>query len=163
KQRVALRCEVKALPNVEETAQYINTRLKVAGTEYTDIFSPGAVDYIFRCSEGIPRNINNLCDNVLLNGFAAGEAIISRAAVQEVVAVLAGQGLGRGTFGRGYGALEAAGFAPRNSTKASVGRNWHSDNVPYFRPEPGHGPPGEGPPLTAMPAAYNSASTAHAD
>src|SRR5439155_12603125 len=30
------------------------------------------------------RNINNLCDNVLLNGFAAGEAIISRAAVQEV-------------------------------------------------------------------------------
>ena len=84
KQRVALRCEVKALPNVEETAQYINTRLKVAGTEHTDIFSPGAVDYIFRCSEGIPRNINNLCDNVLLNGFAAGEAIISRAAVQEV-------------------------------------------------------------------------------
>src|SRR5437667_9138344 len=48
KQRVALRCEVKALPNVEETAQYINTRLKVAGTEHTDNFSPGAVDYILR-------------------------------------------------------------------------------------------------------------------
>jgi general secretion pathway protein A len=84
KQRVALRCDVKALPNVEETAQYINTRLKVAGAERTDIFSPGAVDYIFRCSEGIPRNINNLCDNALLNGFAASEPIISRAAVQEV-------------------------------------------------------------------------------
>jgi general secretion pathway protein A len=84
KQRVALRCDVKALPNVEETAQYINTRLKVAGSERTDIFSPGAIDYIFRCSEGIPRNINNLCDNALLNGFAAGQSIISRAAVQEV-------------------------------------------------------------------------------
>jgi general secretion pathway protein A len=84
KQRVALRCDVKALPNVEETAQYINTRLKVAGAQRSDIFSPGAVDYIFRCSEGIPRNINNLCDNALLNGFAAGEPIISRAAVQEV-------------------------------------------------------------------------------
>jgi general secretion pathway protein A len=84
KQRVALRCDVKALPNVEETAQYINTRLKVAGAARTDIFSPGAVDYIFRCSEGIPRNINNLCDNALLNGFAACEPIISRAAVQEV-------------------------------------------------------------------------------
>jgi hypothetical protein len=81
---VALRCDVKALPNVEETAQYINSRLKVAGATRTDIFSPGAVDYIFRCSEGIPRNINNLCDNALLNGFAAGEQIISRAAVQEV-------------------------------------------------------------------------------
>ena len=84
KQRVALRCDIKALPNVEETVQYINTRLKVAGATRSDIFSPGAVDYIFRCSEGIPRNINNLCDNALLNGFAAGEPIISRAAVQEV-------------------------------------------------------------------------------
>ena len=84
KQRVALRCDIKALPNVEETAQYINIRLKVAGATRTDIFSPGAVDYIFRCSEGIPRNINNLCDNALLNGFAAGEQVISRAAVQEV-------------------------------------------------------------------------------
>jgi general secretion pathway protein A len=84
KQRVALRCEIKALPTVEETAQYINTRLKVAGAERADIFSPGAVDYIFRCSEGIPRNINNLCDNALLNGFAASEPIISRAAIQEV-------------------------------------------------------------------------------
>jgi type II secretory pathway predicted ATPase ExeA len=52
KQRVALRCDIKALPNVEETAQYINTRMKVAGASRPDIFSPGAVDYIFRCSEG---------------------------------------------------------------------------------------------------------------
>jgi hypothetical protein len=86
KQRVALRCEIKALPTVEETAQYINTRLKVAGARRPDIFSPGAVDYIFRCSEGIPRNINNLCDNALLNGFAASEPIISRAIVEEVAA-----------------------------------------------------------------------------
>src|SRR5260370_9942368 len=84
KQRVALRCEITALPNVEETAQYISSRLKVAGATRTDIFSPGAVDYIFRCSEGIPRNINNLCDNALLNGFAASEPIISRGIVEEV-------------------------------------------------------------------------------
>ncbi|HYR75340.1 MAG TPA: AAA family ATPase [Pyrinomonadaceae bacterium] len=83
KQRVALRCEITALPNVEETTQYIASRLKVAGAR-TDIFSPGAVDYIFRCSEGIPRNINNLCDNALLNGFAASEPTISRAIVEEV-------------------------------------------------------------------------------
>jgi general secretion pathway protein A len=84
KQRVALRCEICALPNVEETAQYIASRMKVAGAERTDIFSPGAVDYIFRCSEGIPRNINNLCDNALLNGFAGSEPMISRAIVEEV-------------------------------------------------------------------------------
>jgi hypothetical protein len=62
------------LPNVEETDRYITSRLLVAGAERTDIFfSPAAVDYIFRCSEGIPRNINNLCDNALLAGYAAGE------------------------------------------------------------------------------------------
>jgi general secretion pathway protein A len=87
KQRVALRCDIKALPNVEETARYIASRLSMAGAaRAADIFSPGAIDYIFRCSEGIPRNINNLCDNALLNGFAASEPIISRAIIEEVAA-----------------------------------------------------------------------------
>jgi len=84
KQRVALRCEIKALPNVEETAHYIKSRLQVAGGSHTEIFSPGAVDYIFRCTAGIPRAINNLCDNAMLNGFAAGEPVISRAVIEQV-------------------------------------------------------------------------------
>jgi len=83
KQRVALRCEIKALPTVEETTQYIKSRLKVAGA-YREIFSPGAIDYIFRCTSGIPRAINNVCDNAMLNAFARGDSIISRAMVQEV-------------------------------------------------------------------------------
>ena len=61
KQRVALRCEIKPLPNIEETERYITSRLLAAGAERTDIFSPGAVDYVFRCSNGIPRLVNNLC------------------------------------------------------------------------------------------------------
>jgi general secretion pathway protein A len=84
KQRIALRCLIKPLPNVEETDRYITSRLLVAGAERTDIFSPGAIDYIFRCSEGIPRNINNLCDNALLTGYAAGETTISRNSIEEV-------------------------------------------------------------------------------
>src|SRR5688572_14412899 len=84
KQRVALRCIIKPLPNVEETDRYITSRLLVAGAERTDIFSPGAIDYIFRCSEGIPRNINNLCDNALLAGYAAGESIIGSSIIEEV-------------------------------------------------------------------------------
>ena len=86
KQRVALRCEISALPNVDETAHYIASRLKVAGARNPDMFSPGAVDYIFRCSAGIPRNINNLCDNAMLNGFASGDHMISRAMIEEVAA-----------------------------------------------------------------------------
>ncbi|HVQ39371.1 MAG TPA: AAA family ATPase [Pyrinomonadaceae bacterium] len=84
KQRVALRCVIKPLPNVEETDRYITSRLLVSGAARTDLFTPEAVDYIYRCTEGIPRNINNLCDNALLSGYAAGEMTISRSIIEEV-------------------------------------------------------------------------------
>ncbi len=84
KQRIALRCVIKPLPNVEETDRYITSRLLVAGAERTDVFSPEAVDFIFRCSDGIPRNINNLCDNALLAGYAAGDTTIGRSTIEDV-------------------------------------------------------------------------------
>ena len=84
KQRIALRCVIKPLPNVEETDRYITSRLLVAGAERTDIFTPEAVDYIFRCSDGIPRNINNLCDNALLAAYAAGDLTIGRPIIEDV-------------------------------------------------------------------------------
>lgn len=84
KQRVALRCVIKALPTIAETDRYITARLLVSGAARTDIFSPAAIDYIYRCTEGIPRNINNLCDNALLVGYAAGERTIDCAILEEV-------------------------------------------------------------------------------
>ena len=84
KQRIALRCVIKPLPTIEETERYITSRLLVAGAERTHIFSAAAIDFIYRCSDGIPRNVNNLCDNALLAGFAAGETTISRELVEEV-------------------------------------------------------------------------------
>ena len=84
KQRIALRSAIKALPTVEETRRYITPRLLVAGAKETEIFSPAAIEYIFRCSEGIPRNINNLCDNALLAGYAAGETMISARIIEDV-------------------------------------------------------------------------------
>src|ERR1044071_7376826 len=68
KQRVALRCVIKALPNVEETDRYITSRFLAAGAERADIFSSEAIDYIYRCPERIRRNINNLYDKALLAG-----------------------------------------------------------------------------------------------
>lgn len=84
KQRVALRCQIEPLPSVEETERYIKARLTVAGAERTDIFTPSALDFIYRCSEGIPRQVNNLCDNALLTAFAAGEYVVSRSIVEEI-------------------------------------------------------------------------------
>jgi general secretion pathway protein A len=84
KQRVALRCNMHPLPNVEHVEQYITERLVIAGSEQPNIFTPGAIDFIFQCSEGIPRQINNLCDNAMLAGYAAGEPIIGRQIIEEV-------------------------------------------------------------------------------
>jgi general secretion pathway protein A len=84
KQRVALRCEIRPLPSVGETEKYVRSRLETASAQRTDIFTPAAIDFIYRCSEGIPRQINNLCDNALLAGFAAGEPYVTRALVEEV-------------------------------------------------------------------------------
>jgi general secretion pathway protein A len=84
KQRVALRCEIKPLPNIEETEKYVKSRLVTAGAQRTDVFTQSALDYVFRCSEGIPRQINNLCDNALLAGYAAGEPTVTRAIIEEV-------------------------------------------------------------------------------
>ena len=84
KQRVALRSKMHSLPNVEEVERYITERLLIAGSDQPNIFTPGAIDFIFQCSDGIPRLINNLCDNALLAAYAAGDSIIGRQAVEEV-------------------------------------------------------------------------------
>ncbi len=84
KQRVALRCKMHSLPNVDEIERYITERLLIAGSDQPNIFTPGAIDFIFQCSEGVPRLINNLCDNALLTAYAAGDPVVSRAVVEEV-------------------------------------------------------------------------------
>jgi type II secretory pathway predicted ATPase ExeA len=84
KQRVALRCKMHQLPNVDEVERYITERLLIAGSDQPNIFTPGAIDLIFQCSEGIPRQINNLCDNAMLSGYAAGEQIIGRQIIEDV-------------------------------------------------------------------------------
>lgn len=84
KQRVALRCAMHAFPNVEEVDRYITERLMIAGSEQPNVFTPGAVDFIFQCSDGIPRQINNLCDNAMLAAYSAGEQVIGRQIVEAV-------------------------------------------------------------------------------
>ncbi len=84
KQRVALRCKMHSLPDTDEVERYITERLLIAGSDQPNIFTPGAIDFIFQCSEGIPRQINNLCDNAMLAAYAAGQQIVSRQVIEEV-------------------------------------------------------------------------------
>jgi general secretion pathway protein A len=84
KQRVALRCNMHPFPTVEEVDRYISERLLIAGSAQPNVFTPGAVDFIFQCSEGIPRQINNICDNAMLAAYSAGEQVIGRQIIEQV-------------------------------------------------------------------------------
>lgn len=87
KQRVSLRCSIKPLHSYD-IQNYIRFRLKTAGAARVNIFDPSAVELISRASAGIPRVINNICDNALLYGFAAAKETIFEDTIAEVIETL---------------------------------------------------------------------------
>jgi general secretion pathway protein A len=83
KQRVTLRCEL--LPfEVKETAAYISTRVRCAGGSADGLFTRDAIVTIHDRSGGIPRTISVICENALINGFAADVRPVGRDIVLEV-------------------------------------------------------------------------------
>lgn len=87
KQRISLRCSLKPL-TAFEVNEYIRFRLKVAGAERVNLFDSEAVGIISRVSLGVPRVINNICDNALLYGFSGGHEVIGGEIVYEVIDAL---------------------------------------------------------------------------
>lgn len=87
KQRIALRCEIKAL-SLFEINKYVRFRLKQAGARNVNLFDNGAISLIGNVSQGIPRVVNNVCDNALLHGYAEGAETITRTIIAEVVEAL---------------------------------------------------------------------------
>lgn len=82
-QRVALRCHLKPL-SADDTTAYINHRLRLAGSE-RPIFTPPTIQEVFRLTSGVPRLINTLCDNILLEMFFSG----NKAPTVEIVSKVA--------------------------------------------------------------------------
>jgi general secretion pathway protein A len=67
-QRITARYHLEPLSR-EETASYIEHRLKVAGA-LGEVFDPGAKKEVFRLSQGVPRLVNVICDRALLGAYA---------------------------------------------------------------------------------------------
>ena len=86
RQRISIVSRLQPL-TPEETSQYIEHRLRVAGLEGSP-FKRDALALIAERSEGIPRNINNLCFNALTLGYALKKKAIDRSVVEEVLADL---------------------------------------------------------------------------
>ena len=89
KQRITVRYHLRPL-RLKETTQYIQYRLKRAGSKNLSIFDPGAIREIYRYSKGIPRLINIVCDNALLTGFSLEEPRIKKKNIREIVGDLEG-------------------------------------------------------------------------
>jgi general secretion pathway protein A len=69
KQRIALRCHLKPL-TAQETAEYVGARLARAGMRDQTVFSTEVLNEIHHPTQGIPRLINAVCDNMMLTSFA---------------------------------------------------------------------------------------------
>src|SRR6185503_10182083 len=69
KQRIALRCTLRSF-EPHETGEYIATRLAKAGMRQQTVFPPELVSEIHFRTQGLPRLINSVCDNLLLTCFA---------------------------------------------------------------------------------------------
>lgn len=83
RQRIAALSNLKAL-NAAQTAEYVDHRLHAAGWNGQSIFTSDALQAIAELSGGVPRSINNLCFNALLEGFHREQETIGAEIVREV-------------------------------------------------------------------------------
>lgn len=81
-QRIGVHYILKPL-GLEDTERYIKFRLTKAGGK-EDLFSPEAIEIIHRYSGGIPRMINHICSNALIEGFARDAKVITPDIIEAV-------------------------------------------------------------------------------
>ena len=65
RQRIRSRQRLEPM-TAEEVEQYLKFRVTVAGGDYDTLFAPGTAAMVHRCSVGIPRLINNICETALV-------------------------------------------------------------------------------------------------
>jgi hypothetical protein len=88
RQRVSIFARLNPF-SAEETSFYIEHRMRIAGySSETPLFTKPALGLIAQYSEGIPRNINNICFNALSVGFALKQKTIDCDIIREVIADL---------------------------------------------------------------------------
>ena len=83
RQRISVRYHLKPL-NRNETREYIEKRLKVAGARDCYLFDDGAIREIWKRSNGVPRIINVLCDNALVTGYVEEKRPIDKRIIRDV-------------------------------------------------------------------------------
>jgi type II secretory pathway predicted ATPase ExeA len=84
RQRIAVLSHLEPF-NESQTNLYIEHRLRVARYRGERLFAKDAVELIAQQSQGIPRNINNICYQSMLIAHARGRRTVTSEIVQEAV------------------------------------------------------------------------------
>ena len=82
RQRIGMQFHLGPLTG-PETAEYVEHRLRVAGRA-APLFDEGALAALYRYSDGVPRLINVLAGNSLVEGFGRGAVMITDEIVEDV-------------------------------------------------------------------------------
>jgi len=88
-QRITGRYHLEPLTR-DETAQYIEHRLRVAGA-LGEVIDRGAKKEVFRLSQGVPRLINVICDRALLGAYSQESRVITRRLIKRAAAEVSGE------------------------------------------------------------------------
>ena len=81
RQRITVSYHIDPLTE-QETREYINHRLKVAGCN-RELFKPESVRKVYAFSHGYPRLVNIICDHALLTGYSVGKKSIDAGVIKE--------------------------------------------------------------------------------
>ncbi len=83
RQRIGMQFHLTAL-DAAETKEYVRHRLRVAGRD-AELFDREALALLYEQSGGVPRVINTLAGNALVEGFGRGAALIGRDVMESVI------------------------------------------------------------------------------
>ncbi len=132
-QRVTARYHLDAIGK-DELQAYLKYRLGVAGLR-GDIFTPGAVQRLYRESQGIPRLINLISDRALLGAYAEGEHEITAAHIRHAAREVRGGNAPRTGIRKQPRRRTHAMMVAASVLVAIVGTLWLIERWPLPRPE----------------------------
>ena len=85
RQRIMVRCRLPLL-SLDETQEYIASRLRGAGGSGAQTFPAETVETIYSYARGIPRVVNLLCEQALIGAYADRSTTVSPGNVRRVAA-----------------------------------------------------------------------------
>lgn len=88
-QRITGRYHLEPLTR-EETSEYVEHRLRVAGA-LGKVIDSKAKNEVFRLSGGVPRLVNVICDRALLGAYAQESRIITKRLIRQAAAEVSGE------------------------------------------------------------------------